>query len=96
MVSASDGYQALQRDNRGDLSLIFMDIQMSGMNGVDTFLQIKEILQKCAVVMMTGFTVEDLVKKALREGAYTVLHKPIAIEKMLETMEEVIPETVQT
>ena len=96
VVSASDGYQALQRANRGDLSLIFMDIQMPGMNGVDTFLQIKEILPKCTVVMMTGFTVEDLVKKALKEGAYTVLHKPISIEKMLEIMEEVVPETVQS
>ena len=46
--------------------------------------------------MMTGFTVEDLVKKALREEAYTVLHKPIAIEKMMEIMEEVIPETIQS
>ena len=94
VISAKDGYQAVQRATNFPISLIFMDIQMPGMNGVETFLEIKEIQPECVVVMMTGFSVEGLVKKALKEGAYTVLHKPIAIEQVLEILEQVVPESI--
>ena len=94
VISAEDGYQAIERASQTPISLIFMDIQMPGMNGVETFLKIKEILPECVVVMMTGFSVEDLVKQAQKEGAYTVLHKPIAIEQVLDILEKVVPETI--
>lgn len=94
VVAAEDGYQAIKQASENKLSLIFMDIQMPGINGVEAFMEIKEILPDCVVVMMTGFAVEDLVKKALTEGAYTVLHKPIAIERVLEILEQVVPETI--
>ena len=94
VISAEDGYQAIERASQTPISLIFMDIQMPGMNGVETFLKIKESLPECVVVMMTGFSVEDLVKKAQKEGAYTVLHKPIAIEQVLDILEKVVPETI--
>lgn len=96
VVSAEDGYQAIQRANLLQISLIFMDIQMPGMNGVETFLEIKKILPQCVVVMMTGYSVEALVKKALKNGAYTILHKPIAIEQVLEILEQVVPETISS
>ena len=54
VVSAKDGFQAIEIASEGDIDLIFMDIRMPGMDGVETFLKIKEILPNCAVVMMTG------------------------------------------
>ena len=44
--------------------------------------------------MMTGFGVEDLIQKALSEGAKTVLSKPVSIEQILEIIDEVVPETI--
>ncbi|MFC1966822.1 response regulator transcription factor, partial [Chloroflexota bacterium] len=36
---------------------------MPGINGVQTFREVKKIDPKAAVVMMTGFTEEELVKR---------------------------------
>ena len=94
VVAAEDGIQAVQMASESRIALIFMDIQMPRMNGVDAFLEIKEILPDCVVVMMTGFAVEDLIEKALSEGARTVLSKPVSIEQILEIMREVVPESV--
>ena len=94
VVSAEDGFQAIQIASESRIALIFMDIQMPGMNGVDAFLAIKEIHPDCIVVMMTGYSVEDLTKKALAEGAMTVLSKPVSIEQILEITNEVVPVSI--
>lgn len=94
VVSAEDGFQAIQIASESRIALIFMDIQMPGMNGVDAFLAIKEIHPDCIVVMMTGYSVEDLTKKALAEGAMTVLSKPVSIEQILEITNEVVPDSI--
>jgi two-component system response regulator HydG len=84
---ALDGHQALEMVKEMDFDVILMDIRMPGMNGVETFKQIKSIHPGTAVVMMTAYAVEDRIKEALREGAYGVLYKPLDIERMLGLLE---------
>jgi len=50
--------------------VVIMDIAMPVMNGVETFKQIKKIRPASAVIMVTAFSVEDLIKEALKEGAF--------------------------
>jgi CheY-like chemotaxis protein len=93
VITAEDGFQAIQLASEGPIDLIFMDIRMPGMDGVETFLKIKEILPDCIVVMMTGYAVESLIEKALSQGAKTCLSKPVSIEQLLEIADEVVPES---
>ena len=93
VITAEDGYQAVELASEGQFALIFMDVQMPGMNGVDALKKIKQILPECVVVMMTGFSVDELVRRAMSEGALTILIKPIAIERMIEILEQVFSET---
>ena len=65
-----------------------MDIKMPGMSGVEAFIKIKAIDPHVTVIMMTAFAAEDDIKKAIREGAYTVLHKPFEIKDILKVVEE--------
>ncbi len=83
VVTAEDGYQAIEAVRKTHFDVIFMDIKMPGINGVQTFIEIKKIDPKAVVIMMTGYSVEDLVKRAVREGAYTCLHKPFDMEKVI-------------
>ena len=80
---AADGYKAIELVKETAFHWVFMDIRMPGMNGVETYLEIKKIRPEAKVVMMTGFSVEDLVKKALEEGVYAVLYKPLPVEQVL-------------
>lgn len=94
VIAAADGFEAIELALEGSIDLIFMDIRMPGMDGVEAFLKIKEILPDCIVVMMTGYAVESLVEKALSEGARTCLSKPVSIEELLEIVDEVVPELI--
>jgi len=94
VISAGDGFQAVQMAGKSDISLIFMDIRMPDMDGVETLSKIKEILPDCIVVMMTGHALEFLIEKALSEGAMTCLNKPILIEQLLKIVDEVMPQSI--
>lgn len=92
VLAAKDGFQAIELASEGNIDLIFMDIRMPGMDGVETFLKIKEILPNCTVVMMTGYAVESLIERALSEGAKACLNKPVSIDEILEIVDAFMPE----
>ena len=83
---AEDGYQAIELVKEITFQWVFMDIRMPGLNGVETFLEIKKISPESRVVMMTGFSVEALVDQTLEEGVFAVLHKPLPVEQVLNLL----------
>ncbi len=87
---AYDGFKAIEMVKKTNYLLVFMDIKMPGINGVDTLKKINEINPLTKVVMMTAYSFEELVREALDEGAYTVLYKPLNIRKFLEIIEKAI------
>ena len=90
VATAEDGFQAIKRVKEQGFDIIFMDIKMPGINGVQTFREIKKINPKASVIMMTAYSVEDLVKEAIEEGAYTVIYKPFDMDKVIQTIERVL------
>jgi DNA-binding NtrC family response regulator len=62
------------------------------MNGVETFEHVKEIDPRTTVIIMTGFTGEELLKKAVGAGAYTCLYKPFDMENVMTLVESIIQE----
>ncbi len=83
VVLAENGYQAIEAANQTPFDFIFMDIKMPGINGVQTFREIKKINPEAVVIMMTAYSVEYLVREAMGEGAYGVVYKPFDIEKIV-------------
>ena len=87
VTTANDGPEAIERVKESPFDVVFMDIKMPLMNGVETYKRVKKVRPEAAVVMMTAYAVEELVQEALREGAYGVIYKPLDIEKVLALIE---------
>lgn len=83
---AQNGYQAIELVKEIAFDWVFLDIRMPGLNGLETYLEIKKISPDSKVVMMTGFSVEALVKEALEEGVFAVLYKPLPVEQVLNLL----------
>lgn len=88
VVAATSGEDAIRVTRSESFDVILMDIVMPGMNGVESFIEMKKHNPGVRVVMVTAFSVEDLVRQALKEGACAVLHKPLDMEKLFETIDE--------
>jgi two-component system response regulator HydG len=94
VVLAENGYQAIEAAKQVPFDLIFMDIKMPGINGVQTFREVKKINPQAAVIMMTAYSVEDLVREALEEGAYAVVYKPFDIDHVVSIIEAALHKTL--
>ena len=88
--SRNSGQAAIDRVKEKSFDIILMDIKMPAMNGVEAFKHIKKISPRTAVIMITAYALEDLIKEALAEGAFGVLRKPFDVDKVLELIEEII------
>ena len=88
--TARDGLEALEKVAHTRYDVIFMDIKMPLMDGVETYRRIKRIATcKPVVIMMTAYAVEGLVQQALEEGARAILYKPLDLDKVLALVDEV-------
>ena len=87
--TAGDGPEAIEGVKERPFDIIFMDIKMVPMDGVETYKRIKEVQPDAVVVMMTAYAVEDLVAEALKEGAYGVVYKPLDMAKVLRLVAEI-------
>lgn len=84
VVEAENGLRAIELVREGDFDLVITDIRMPGIDGLDTFRELRKIKPGLAVVMMTAFSLERLVAEALSEGVYTVVTKPFDIARIID------------
>ena len=77
-----------------EFDIVFMDVKLPGMNGVETFFEFKKLKPDAKVMMMTGYSVEQLISQAIENGALGVLRKPFAIAELLQVLDEVKPRGV--
>jgi DNA-binding NtrC family response regulator len=94
VVLAENGYQAIEAAKQTPFDLVFMDIKMPGINGVQTFRELKKINPEAVVIMMTAYSVEDLIREALEEGAYAVVYKPFDVDKIVSIIESALQKTL--
>jgi len=90
VTTVEDGYQAIEVVKKQHFDAIFIDIKMPGIDGVQTFREIKKVDPDIAVVMMTAYSVEDLVREALEEGAHAIIYKPFDINMVIAIIEEML------
>jgi two-component system response regulator HydG len=77
VVVASDGQAALERLQGGGIDLVLTDLKMPGLNGIELLRAAKAIAPDVDVILLTAFgTIEEAVK-AMKDGAYDFLTKPV-------------------
>jgi len=73
---APDGRAALDLLQAGPIDLVFTDIRMPKMSGIQLLQEIRSLSPETSVVVLSGYaTIEDTVQ-ALRLGALDFIHKP--------------------
>ena len=88
---AHSGEEAVEVFLARDFDITLMDVRLPGMNGVESMMAIKRNKPEARIMMMTGFSVEQLLEQAVGEGALGILHKPINMDKLLQTLEAIKP-----
>ena len=81
--TAESGKQALEFAAQNPIDLMFLDIKMHGMDGLETLTRIKEAGHDFPVVMISGHGTIDIAVEATKRGAYDFLEKPPDLNRLL-------------
>jgi DNA-binding NarL/FixJ family response regulator len=89
VAEASDGRDAIQqfRAHRPDVTL--MDLQMPEMSGVDAIIAIREETPAARFIVLTTYTGDVQILRALKAGARAYLLKNLLHRELLETIRAV-------
>lgn len=86
IIEAKNGEEAVQlaREHRPDI--VFMDIKMPGMNGLQATSLIRQEQPHSKIVMLTAYDEFSYVQEALKLGAVDYLLKPLRPQKLAEVL----------
>lgn len=78
-----DGPGAIELVTREAFDLVFLDMQMPGMDGIETLQRIKEARPELEVVLLTGHATVAKSVEAMKAGARDLLEKPADLSDLL-------------
>jgi len=74
--AASSGEEALQKIEDYPADIIFCDLRMPGIDGLELIPQLARRLQNSTIIMMSAYGTNEVAVEAMKRGAYDYLAKP--------------------
>ncbi len=78
------GEEAVERVSAITYDIVFLDLYFppGHMDGIETFIKLRQIDPELPVVFVTGFPNSELVSRAMAYGSVTLLIKPVPIDEV--------------
>ncbi len=92
VTQAIDGIQALKILKQKTFDIIFMDINMPGMDGFETTKKIREFKTKNIIVAMTANAMQGDAEKCLANDMDNYIAKPINLEGIFNVIKQYYPD----
>jgi PAS domain S-box-containing protein len=85
--TAASGEEALKYLSQHAVDLVILDMIMDpGMDGLETFRQIRKMIPSQKAIIVSGFAETDRARKALELGAGVYIQKPFIMEKICQAI----------
>ena len=84
--TAEDGMDGIELAREFRPDVIFLDVKMPGMDGLEVLARIREQDPGALVVMISGHGTIETAVEATRKGAYDFLEKPLDTDRLLVTL----------
>ncbi len=87
-ITATSGQEALEILKSKLIHVVILDVKMPVMDGIATLKEIKQNFPMVEVIMLTGHATVESAVDGLKSGATDYLMKPIAIEELVQKVDE--------
>jgi len=88
--TAENGREAIEKANANFYNLAIVDWRLPDFEGTKLLQKLKETKPKMAKIMLTGYPSMNNAIEAVNERADAFLTKPVAIDKLLAKMKELL------
>ena len=86
IVIATSGPEGLQVIERDSPDVVFLDITMPGMDGIEVLQRIRERSSDLPVIILSGWGTEQQIEAARELGVTDVLQKPAPLKNLSQTL----------
>lgn len=86
VVTVENGEQALEEVERRHYDIIFLDLMMPGISGVETFAGIKTKDKRAVVIIVTAYGDDPMAMEAMSLGPLFLIRKPFRVEDVIEVL----------
>jgi DNA-binding NtrC family response regulator len=90
VLTAASGRRALEIISNSSVNLIFLDINIPDMNGIEILHKIKEHDRNLPVILVTATANADMIVEAKRLGIDDYLTKPFDVDKAIALAQKTI------
>ena len=90
LLQAKNGVEAVRWATSAPVDLIVLDLLMPEMDGVEAYRRIHAARPELPVVIVTGHAESDLMLKVLEIGPFTVLQKPLDMQKFRKVIDLIV------
>ena len=90
---ASSGPEGIALIEREPPDLVFLDIKMPGLDGLEALQKIRQVSEALPVVIISGHGTVSTAVEATKLGAFDFIEKPLASERVLVTIRNAIDQT---
>ena len=94
ITTANSGMEALKKLKQTSVQVVFLDVMMPVMDGMDTLIEMKNFYPKLEVIMLTGQATLENAVTCLKYGAADYLMKPTDIEEIIQKAENAFKKAV--
>src|SRR5437762_3595875 len=92
--ASASGHEAIRAYPDFKPHLVFLDVKMEGMDGLETLKRIREVDPQAQVVMISGHGTIQTAVEATQLGAYDFLEKPLDTDRILLTLRNALQHVV--
>ncbi len=90
IVEAGSGEEGIAIAKKSAPDLVFLDIRMGGMSGIETLQHLRAVHPQLLVVLMTAFGTAQTAIEAMKFGAFDYVMKPFDADKVLAIAENAL------
>jgi two-component system, NtrC family, nitrogen regulation response regulator NtrX len=84
--SADNALQGIETYQSWRPHLVFMDVKMAGIDGLEALKRLRDLDPSAVVVMISGHATIQTAVEATQRGAYDILEKPLDTDRILVTL----------
>ncbi len=88
--TANDGRQGISRIRKSPPNIVFLDIKMPQMSGLECLRRIRKFHRKLLIVVMTAFGDIQSAREALRLGADEYISKPFDLDDLKHLVNDLV------
>lgn len=91
-VAFTDPLRAMDAMAEERFNIVITDVRMAAMDGLEVLARVKQLNPKAKVIVITGYSSQELEAEAMQGGAFAFIAKPFRMDELKEAVRQAMKE----